>query len=228
VVEQLGFLGDQYVAIYPQRNLGAVLQDGDEAKCEDPFNFQEVVRSATGLIQRVDDTARILQEAIMRIDQMVLNEENLTNINITIGNFRLTSEHTLTMVDGINRLVQTNSSPIFITVSNLVRFSEDLDTLAGEMEQAVSTNKFELTKAMKNLQNTTRTLDQLAADIEAGRGLAGTLIKDEHLKANITRIAENFAVLSSNLNKYGLLYKPRQPTTNGVSRSIYPGKNPFK
>src|SRR5881396_2800639 len=46
LIEQSGFLGDQYVAIMPTRNLGDTFEDGDIAEAEAPFNMQEVARSA--------------------------------------------------------------------------------------------------------------------------------------------------------------------------------------
>src|SRR6185295_7371941 len=35
-IEQIGFLGDQFVAVHPGANSGRVLQDGDEVLCEEP------------------------------------------------------------------------------------------------------------------------------------------------------------------------------------------------
>ena len=49
VIEQSGFLGDQYVAIVPGLNQGPVLTDHAVVNCEDPFNLQEVARNAAGL-----------------------------------------------------------------------------------------------------------------------------------------------------------------------------------
>ena len=235
-IEQLGFLGDQYVAIYPQANAKPELEPGAEVRCEDPLNIQEIVRAATGLIQRVDQTVKTLQTAADRLDRTVLSENSLSNVSLTLDNFQLVSARALGIVEDVNRLVDTNGPPIFTTMSNLVSFSEDLNQLAGELKDAVITNKIELTKAIKNLDNTTHTLDRLVADVEGGKGLAGSLLKDERLKRNIAEVAENFAqvsanlaTLTSNLNKYGLLYKPKPPkTTNTTVMPFYPGKNPFK
>jgi hypothetical protein len=67
----------------------------------------------------------------------------------------------------------------------------------------------------------------LVSGVEAGQGLIGSLFKDPQLKDNVSNLTANFAALSSNLNRYGLLYKPRQPKTNVVTRSLYRGKGPF-
>jgi hypothetical protein len=83
-----------------------------------------------------------------------------------------------------------------------------------------------LTLAIKNFQATTQVLEGMARDIEAGKGLAGTLVRDTGLQTNVAHLVENLATLSSNLNKYGLLYKPKKPKPAEEPPKVYPGRNP--
>ena len=47
IIEQSGFLGDQYVAVYPSgRDTDAFLADGALVDCQEPFNVQEAARAA--------------------------------------------------------------------------------------------------------------------------------------------------------------------------------------
>src|SRR4051812_46808613 len=130
VIEQVGFLGDQFVSIYPQKNAGPLLEAGQEVPAQEPFNIQEAVRSASALMQQAGQAAKTVSELVQRVDRNLLSERNLTNVNVTLDNLRVASERVLTMVDGITRLVDTNSRPIFISVSNLVQFSDELALLA--------------------------------------------------------------------------------------------------
>src|SRR5437773_7961313 len=77
-IEQIGFLGDQYVAIYSQDIKGPMLVPGAEVLVEEPLNIEKAVRSATGLIQRMDQTVKIFNEAVLRVDRTVLSERILT------------------------------------------------------------------------------------------------------------------------------------------------------
>ena len=157
------------------------------------------------------------------------HEETWTNSPVAFGqpsaSFPIAR---VAMIDRSTGWWTPKSPPISISVSNLVKFSEELDKLAAEMALTVATNRIELTKGVKNLERTTAVLERLANDVEAGKGLAGTLIKDQELKFDLSNTVSNLAVLSSNLNKYGLLYKPRQPKTSQPPRSESPGRNPFK
>jgi len=226
-IEQIGFLGDQYVAIYQQENKAPILQPGAEVMVEEPLNIEKTVRSATSLLQRVDQTVKIFNDAILRLDRTVLNEHTLTNVAGALDNFRLVSDKAAIMAEHVGRLIDTNSPGISISISNMVAFSRDLDSLTTEMGQTLLTNRIELTKAVKSLNSTAAALQSMVNDVEAGKGLIGFAFKDEHLKADLSAIAANFVVLTSNLNRYGLLYKPKPQKNIPVAPPIYPGKSPF-
>lgn len=226
VIEQIGFLGDQYVAIYPQENKGEVLAPGAVVPLEEPFNFQEVGRSARNLIDHFNETAKILNTSMDRVSRTLLSEQTLTNASATLANFRTVSERAIATMDTLNALVATNSAPVGIAMSNLVEFSQDLDKVSAELAEMIETNRHELTLAIKNLQATTKIVEGIAKDVEAGKGLAGTLVKDSGLQGNLTNMVANLATLSSNLNKYGLLYKPRRPRPVPGDK-VYSGRNPI-
>ena len=204
VIEQSGFLGDQYVAIVPGLNQGPVLADHAVVNCEDPFNLQEVARNAAGFIRRVDETAQRLNEAIADVRKLVLNEETLTNLAVTVGTLRAASEQALTVVNHVNTLVETNRSSVTATMSNLVFFSEQLNVLSGKIGGVVDTNSVELNVTMKNLSASSADLKSLLADAQAGRGLAGTVLKNDALARDISAVAGNLSVTTSNLNRLGL------------------------
>ncbi len=228
VIEQVGLLGDQYVAIYPTANAAPLLQPGATVAVEQPLNFQDVARSATELLPQLGETIKLVNGILGRVDRGLLTENSVSNANVTVGNFRTLSERLLTTVDGINRLVASNSEPIFVSVSNLVRFSAELDQLSAEMTQTVASNRTELTAAVRSLDTTARTLERLAYAVEEGQGVAGALIKDQQLKASLVHIVQNLDTVSSNIAKYGLLYKPRHPNTNVVPPPKYSPKSPFE
>src|SRR5437868_5620465 len=124
-IEQIGFLGDQYVAIYQLDAKGPILQPGDEVSIEEPLNIERTVRSATALIQRVDETVKILNQAIGRVDRTVLSERTLTNFAGALDNFRFVSDKAVVMAEHVDRLIDTNGPGVSISISNMVRFSQE-------------------------------------------------------------------------------------------------------
>ena len=227
VIQQSGFLGDQYVAIVPTANKGPLLQDGGEVECQAPFNLQEVARSASGFIQRIDDTAKKLDAAVGDVRRYALNEQTLTNLSIAVNNLRAFTDQATGTVAGLNALVATNGAQISLAVSNVVFFSQDLISLSDAAKGLITTNGAEISASVKNIETSTETLNKLMDDLQSGNGLAGALLKNQELSTNVQIMAANLTVATSNLNRLGLwrfLWHHELPSTNTPPKQ--PEKNP--
>jgi phospholipid/cholesterol/gamma-HCH transport system substrate-binding protein len=221
VIEQSGFLGDQYVAIYPGLNQGQLMTNGSVAHVEPPFNLQEAARSANGFIKRLDGTAKKLDAAIDDVRRLVLNEKTLTNIAFTISTLKQVSDDALVTVDNVNLLIKTNGAPIDLAISNLVIFSSQLDSVAQSAQAIVNTNGPQIAAAISNIQTSTAILTNLLSDVQAGKGLAGGLLRNQVIADNVAELTRNLAITSSNLNRLGLWhfiwYHPKVAETNAPS-----------
>ena len=204
VIEQSGFLGDQFVSIIPTTNSPPLLQDGADVVCQEPFNLQEVARSASGFIKRMDETVKKLDDSVTDLRRFVLNEQTLTNFSAAVNNMRTFSEQAMGMVNEINAIIATNGSQASLAVSNIVFFSQELMHLANSAEGVLATNSTGITTAVKNIESSTEVLKSLLSDVQSGKGLAGTMLQNEQLATNVQAIANNLAVASSNLNRLGL------------------------
>jgi phospholipid/cholesterol/gamma-HCH transport system substrate-binding protein len=204
LIDQSGFLGDQFVAIEPTKNEGEIFQDKDHARAEAPFNLQEFTRSATGFISRIDNTVSNLDQALANVTRLALNPETLTNIAMIVGNLRGFSDRAVVVADKVNGLLSSNSPAISQSASNLVVFSQRLDQFADGLNGVLATNREAIHLAVDNLQSSTDTLKVLLNDVQAGKGLAGDLLKNEQIATNVSQIAQNLSVTTSNLNRLGL------------------------
>jgi len=209
VVEQIGLLGDQYVVVHPTRNQAPLLQDGDEVIGRPPFSFQTLAVSTVGFIERVDETTRLLKEAVTRINNTFLTEQTLTNLAQSAGNIRAVSERAIVLVDNLNTVVFTNAPSFTASLTNFERFSGDLTLLAAELRDTVGENRTNFTSMIRNFEESSRAMGATAREFEQGRGLAGGLFKDEQLRATLSNTLANLATVSSNIARYGLLYKPK-------------------
>lgn len=204
VIEQSNFLGDQYVGIMPMANVPPVLTNNALVTCEPPFNIQEVARNAAGFIARIDQTAQRLNEAIADVRRLVLNEQTLTNLAVTVANLRVASDRAITVVDNVNFLIDTNKPAITEAISNVVFFSEQINAFADEFRGVMNTNSTELTIAMKNISESSTVLKTIFDEAQAGKGLLGNVLKNDQLSTNVSAIAANLSITTSNLNRLGL------------------------
>jgi phospholipid/cholesterol/gamma-HCH transport system substrate-binding protein len=224
-IEQAGFLGDQYVSIIPTTNALPVLRPGALVTCEEPFNLLEAARLATRFLQRIDFTAQKLNDAVVRLDGTLLAEKNLTNLTASFANFKSLSEQALATVTNLDQLVSANADAVSLGVSNLVTFSQRLNEAAADLHELVTTNRDEVTALVKKIDSASGLVNDLLADMQAGKGLAGTLLKDARMQNQMSLVISNLTVVSSNLARFGLLYKPRPPRPAPVKLSLpFPGK----
>ncbi len=78
-----------------------------------------------------------------------------------------------------------------------------------------------MNQTIQNLHDSSASIKQMTADLQAGNGLAGALLKDEEMKANLAALLRNanqmaaaFSTFGSNLNQRGIwsmLWKPKTP-----------------
>src|ERR1019366_1014249 len=215
VIEQSGFLGDKYVSVVPTTNMPPILANNADVECQEPFNLQEVARGAAGFVQRPDETAKKLDASVTDLRAQVLNAQTLANFGSAITNLRVFTEQALGTVSDIHSLIGTNGSQIGQTMSNLVLFSTQLNRLGDSASEILATNGANLAAATKNIQ-------QLTADVQAGKGLAGTLLQNPQVSTNVQLLAQNLAITSSNLNRLGpagILWSRNPPDTNAPKSS---------
>ncbi len=226
-VEQIGLLGDQYVVITPTENKGPLLKDGDEVPANAPFSVQALAASAVGFITRVDEAAKLLKETISRINNIFLTEQTLTNLSETVSNLRSASEGAVALAQQFHSVVSSNSPSLNTSLTNLAGFSGDLRSLAGEVRQTIAENRAALSGSVKSLEDSSRVVSGIASNLDQGKGLAGAMLKDEALRQNLADTVANLAVVSSNMARYGLLYKPKPPKNAAAEkRPAYPGYTP--
>ena len=211
----VGFLGDRYISVAPGTNdVSVYLTDGDTVQVQEAFDFAQVAESASGLMNRLSGTVDQLSNAVSRLDTTLISDQSLSNLTETVSNFRKLSERALTAVGSLDSFVQTNTASLSQSVTNFGLFTEKLNLVTLELQETVATNRVEFTAAIKNIERATDRADKLLADVEQGRGLAGTLLKNDQLAIHSSLMVSNFMAFGSNLNHkglWGVFRKPKLP-----------------
>jgi phospholipid/cholesterol/gamma-HCH transport system substrate-binding protein len=216
MIDALGFLGDQYVAVTVTNSTGQYLTNGESVVAQSPLNLQEAMRSTAGLLSQAQSTMKTLDTAISNINRTVLNDATLTSFSRAISNLQSISGNANVSLGKIDSLIQSNGPVISASMSNLFDFSTDLKSV-------LATNQNEIGDAVKNLKTASASLNELLDDVKATNGTAGLLLRDEQMKeqiaslaTNLNTMAQNFSLFGSNLNNRGIwsmLWKPKPPKT---------------
>jgi phospholipid/cholesterol/gamma-HCH transport system substrate-binding protein len=221
VVEQSGFLGDQYIAVYPDANAGQPLAANATANVQEPFNLQEVARAAAGFIKHIDEAATNLNDAINDVRRQVLNQETLTNLAYTVTTLQKVTADAAGAVDSFNGLITSNGASVTEAVSNLEAFSGQLDYFGHSIQGILDTNEPKITSTFDSLQVSTSQLTNILAQAQNGNGLATAILRNEQLASNVANLASNLAVASGNLRSNGLwrfLWVPKPSKPEGKTK----------
>lgn len=237
-IDALGFLGDQYIEVTPAPGTavagaeGALLADGATVQGDAPFDMQEAVRSISGLVDQGQKTMKDLDKAINNVNNTVLDAATLTNFVTTITNFQTVTENLVAMSKEVRGVLDSNVGPVQAAITNFAALSAKLDASADKLLDSnvasihVAVTNFEALSV--KLEDMAGKLQPLADGLQAGQGLAGSLLKDEKMKTNfatlltnISDMAEQYARFGKSLNEHGLwwhLFNPKPPPTNAPAR----------
>jgi len=224
-IDSLGFLGDQYIEVSPApvsetaTNNADLLKDGDTVQGQAPFNLLAAVQSTADLLDQAHKAMKDLDQAITNVNRTVLSDETLKNFGRAVTNLTDVTEIGIKTVQDADNLIHSNQPIVTTIVTNLEAVSQKINLMADQLDLIITTNSDDINQAVKNLRDTTVSFKQLAADLEAGKGLAGSLLKDETTKASFVELMSNanvaiaqFAAFGSNLNQRGvwsMLWKPK-------------------
>ena len=217
-IETVGFLGDRFVSVSP--NLfkkgdphPGFMRDGDVVTVQEAFDITAVAQSANTLMERLSSTVSQLNNAVLRLDKTLLADQSLSNLTETVSNLRSVSDHAVDSMATVRQFLNTNTVSLSRSVTNFQAFTEKLNDVTVELHETVATNRVELTAAMKNVGRASERADRILQQVDEGKGLIGTLLRNEQMAEYTTTTLSNLAVFSGNLNEkglWGVLRKPKE------------------
>ena len=224
-IDALGFLGDQYIEVTPAEgdlaaeNKAPLLTNGETIAGETPLNMQEAVRSISGFVEQGQKTMQDIDKAVNNVNNTILDAAALTNFVATMTNFGSVTEDAASMAKEVRAMLDSNLPSVRVAITNFAALSQKLNDMADQLDRTISTNTGDVTEAVKSIKAASASLQQLADGLQAGQGLAGSLLKDEKMKtdfttllAHISDMAEEYARFGQTLNENSLWH--RYDTTN--------------
>jgi phospholipid/cholesterol/gamma-HCH transport system substrate-binding protein len=230
-IDALGFLGDQYIEVSAPTDTGlaptnqtAYFQNGDSVTGEPTFNMLEAVQSISGVVDQARKTMKDLDQAITNVNASALSTNTLAHFVMAVNNLEVVSEKAVEAAGRAENLLSANAAPFNSTISNFQALSVRLTNTAAELDQLLAANRDDVRKVVGNLTVASDQFKQIALDLQAGKGPAGALLKDEKMAAEMASFVSNantmtaeFGDFGRNLNQRGIwamLWRPRHTETN--------------
>ena len=215
-IKSSGFLGDQYIGVTPHRGppIRKKLEKQGWLECKKPFDIEETGQSIGEFIEKVDSAVETIDGFVKKIDQSLLSNENVTNLTVTIANFRETSKSVKEKFDdngSVSRGIEnfnkgmTNfnvfstelrdewraaAPAVHQSVTNLAVITTRLRVSADKLDEYISSKQPEVDQALKNIAAFSAKLDKTTADLQS------TLANN---RTNITKVIENISAATENI-----------------------------
>lgn len=168
------------------------------------------------------------------IDQMLAT--NGPAINQSITNFSSFTESLSDSASGLEQIIATNAPTIQTAVDKIGAFTIKLEETTGDLQSTLANNRTNITFIIENMASATKSIRGITGstktileEIESGKGLAGSLIKNDEMRVqfhamltNMNSTVVHLSNLASNLNKRGIFYKPKPDAVVAPPRSVRP------
>ena len=157
-IKSTGFLGDQFIGVFPGETFGAELAEGTEHPCESPFDVEQMGQKVSGLIERVDGAVEKIDLLVGNVNTNLLSSNSVENITAAIAEFRVTSEKLNQISTKVDGLITTNGPALTAGVAELSAFAKEL---RGAVQTNAPVLQASITNFNTSMANFSEFTDQL-------------------------------------------------------------------
>ena len=157
-IKSTGFLGDQFIGVFPGETMGKELAEGSEHPCESPFDVEQVGQKVSGLIERVDGAVEKIDLLVGNVNTNLLSSNSVENITAAIAEFRVTSEKLNQVSTKVDGLITTNGPALTAGVAELSDFAKEL---RGAVQTNAPVFQASITNFNTSMANFSKFTDQL-------------------------------------------------------------------
>jgi len=170
-------LGSKYVQIEADLGAGEELKRGESLTGHDSNNLDKTFSQLGDVMEAFQ---KMMGDPVAK-ENFLRSFENINKATDQLLQLTLASRAKVErMVDDLSR----SSGDVTRIVASAQKVSKSLEDLTSAL------NKKDIEQSVKNMNNTLRVMNQLAKDIEAGKGAAGVLLKDEKVGKDIKVLVE--------------------------------------
>ncbi|HUH52293.1 MAG TPA: MlaD family protein [Flavobacterium sp.] len=209
-----GFIGGKQIALVPDYEDTRMAETGDTLKSKVRLGMLAKVGDQLAPMQTKVESTIVSADSLLTNFNSLMTQKNKDNVSIAIEELTQTLK-TLNKATGtMNTMLTNNQQNIDGIMSELNKTTTNFSKISGSLAET------DLKGTMQNIEKTMANLDKIMSELDAGKGTAGKLIKDEQLYTNITKASKELELLLQDL---------RLNPTRYINVSVFGKKNkPYK
>ena len=224
VLYEPGFIGGKQIAIEPDFNNKTLAENGQELPGELKLSLTASIQEKLVPLQAKFETVLVEVEQLLKGVNSVLDKKSQENLKITLAELSNTMVEIHAASANVNSILTDNKSDLKGVVSNFKKVSTDFVKISDSL------NKADLGKTVKSFNTSLAKVDAILLDLEAGKGSAGKLLKDDALYSNLKTTTKEMELLLRDVRLFPTRYinvsvfgKKNKPYVVPVQDSIFVG-----
>ena len=197
---EAGLIGGKSIAILPVYDTAPMMKDGDTLKGTTKPGLTDVVNQQIAPLQQKLENVLTDADSLFVGINNVLNKEGQNNLSSTLSELTQTVKNINAVAVSLDKLLAKQKNNLNITLTNVAAISKNVNKLTDSLAQS------NLKQTLDTFQVTVTRLNALMADLEAGKGSAGKLLKDEALYTNIEASTKEIELLIKDLKEHPKRY----------------------
>jgi phospholipid/cholesterol/gamma-HCH transport system substrate-binding protein len=224
VLYEPGFIGGKQIAIEPDFNNKTLAENGQELPGELKLSLTASIQEKLVPLQAKFETVLVEVEQLLKGVNSVLDKKSQENLKITLAELSKTMVEIHAASANVNSILTDNKADLKGVVSNFKKVSTDFAKISDSL------NKADLGKTVKSFNTSLAKVDAILLDLEAGKGSAGKLLKDDALYSNLKTTTKEMELLLRDVRLFPTRYinvsffgKKNKPYVVPVQDSIFVG-----
>lgn len=188
-----GLIGGKQIQIVPNLTDKNIAESGDTLQGGVVPGLTALVGEKLTPLQEKVEKMVVSIDAVMADVNSILDEKTKANLRSSIANLNETLAEFKGVAANTNAMLADNKAKISSTLANADKASANLAKISDSIAKA------DLGKTIKKLDATLASVDQIMNDLNAGKGTAGKMLKDETLYTNLNKTSKELELLLQDL-----------------------------
>ncbi len=219
-----GLIGGKQIAIEPDFKNKDLAVNGQELKGNLKLSLSASVQEKLVPLQAKLESILNNTDQLLSGVNTILDKKSQENIKTALSELSQTMVELHATSASASSILNDNKSDLKGVITNFKKVATDFAKISDSL------NRADLGKTIKNLNKTLAKVDGLMLDLQAGKGTAGKLLKDEALYNNLKATTKEMELLLQDVRLYPTRYinvsvfgKKNKPYVSPVQDSVYVG-----
>lgn len=188
-----GLIGGKQIQIVPNLTDKNIAESGDTLQGGVVPGLTALVGEKLTPLQEKVEKMVVSIDAVMADVNGILDEKTKANLRSSIANLNETLAEFKGVAANTNDMLADNKAKISSALANADKASANFAKISDSIAKA------DLGKTIKKLDATLASVDQIMNDLNAGKGTAGKMLKDEALYTNLNKTSKELELLLQDL-----------------------------